>query len=338
MVATLHDYTLVCVSGGQRVHAAENHVCATIDAERCSRCFAESPFARQLAAGRLTRGRSGRALGRAAAMLRRLAPVAAEAVSQHVPAPGVAPSEIRRRLAYARHLFESVDLVVAPSVSLRDEFVTLGIPPDRMVVSDYGFVPAGAVDRKVWNGMQPRRIGFVGTLVWHKGAHVLVDALRGLRGEFEVHLYGDPSMFPGYVERLQQSAKGLPVSFHGGFERESMRAVYGNLDVLVVPSLWPENSPLVIHEAFMHGVPVIAARAGGIEGLIQDGVNGLLYDARSVDQLRGQLQRVIDDVALLETMAAAAPAVKSIGEDAREWDERYAAEHVADAAPAVVNV
>ena len=49
-VATLHDYTLVCASGGQRVHVAESHVCKTIDAMRCSRCFAASPLRAQMAA------------------------------------------------------------------------------------------------------------------------------------------------------------------------------------------------------------------------------------------------------------------------------------------------
>src|SRR4029079_18428077 len=44
VVATLHDYTRVCPSGGQRVHRAESHVCRTIEADRCARCFTQSPF------------------------------------------------------------------------------------------------------------------------------------------------------------------------------------------------------------------------------------------------------------------------------------------------------
>src|SRR4026208_482611 len=42
IVATLHDYTLVCASGGQRVHESDAHVCHSIDADRCARCFNES--------------------------------------------------------------------------------------------------------------------------------------------------------------------------------------------------------------------------------------------------------------------------------------------------------
>jgi glycosyltransferase involved in cell wall biosynthesis len=46
VVATLHDYTLVCASGGQRVHRRDQHICHDIEPDRCARCFAESPFIR----------------------------------------------------------------------------------------------------------------------------------------------------------------------------------------------------------------------------------------------------------------------------------------------------
>src|SRR5262249_5979998 len=53
VVATLHDYTLVCPSGGQRIHRAERHVCRTIDAGRCARCFRESIFHAHMSLGRV---------------------------------------------------------------------------------------------------------------------------------------------------------------------------------------------------------------------------------------------------------------------------------------------
>jgi glycosyltransferase involved in cell wall biosynthesis len=338
IVATLHDYTLVCVSGGQRVHLSEGHVCGTIDPDRCSRCFAESAFSTQLAAGRLMRGNAGRAIGRAAATLRRLSPGLVEAASHQLRAPAVAAADIRRRLAYVQHVFDAIDLFVAPSGAMRDEFVRLGVPPERIVVSDYGFAPAARVRRKNHSQNTPLQIGFVGTLVWHKGAHVLLEAAKALNGAFELHLHGDLTTFPTYVERLRETARTFPVAFHGSFDRESLPAVYGNLDVLVVPSLWPENSPLVIHEAFMHGVPVIGARTGGIPGLVTDGLSGLLYDAFSTCALAEALQRVIDDRALLRRLSSSVPCVKSIAEDAREWDARYAAVVAAPAPPGAVIV
>ena len=92
--------------------------------------------------------------------------------------------DIRRRLAYAQHVFETIDLFVAPSQALADEFVRLGIDAARIEVSDYGFAPAAPMPRNGRQAGLPLRIGFVGTLVWHKGAHMLLEAARGLAGQF----------------------------------------------------------------------------------------------------------------------------------------------------------
>jgi glycosyltransferase involved in cell wall biosynthesis len=173
--------------------------------------------------------------------------------------------------------------------------------------------------------MGPVRIGYVGTLVWHKGVHVLLDAVRSLpAGSYEVKIYGDPGVFADYARDLRAGASGLPVTFAGQFERQRATAAYASIDVLVVPSLWLENSPLVIHEAYQAGVPVIGARIGGIQELVDDGRNGLLFDADSAVDLARALRHVIDDPARLAGFSAHLPRVKSITEDALEWEARYA--------------
>ena len=144
-----------------------------------------------------------------------------------------------------------------------------------------------------------------------------------LRGEYGILVHGELSTFPGYTSRLHQLAKGLPIRFCGGFDRAQVAEIYGGLDVLVVPSLWPENSPLVVHEAFMYGVAVVAARTGGIPELVRDGETGLLYEPFAVPSLARALQSLIDDPALRARVAAAAPAVKTMETDACEWERRY---------------
>jgi glycosyltransferase involved in cell wall biosynthesis len=315
VVATLHDYTLLCASGGQRVHQQESHVCHEIDPERCSRCFSTSAFHRQMAVSRATGG----AIGRAAAKLHARMPWLTSAISRRAPGPAIASADIVRRLAAARQVFGAVDLFVAPSAALGAEFVRFGLPPARLEVSDYGF-RASTARRAPSRGML--RIGFAGTLVWHKGVHVLLEAARRLRGAFELQIHGDPNVFPEYTVRLKELAAGLPVRFAGCYAPEDVASVFGQLDVLVVPSLWPENSPLVIHEAFMHGVAVVGAATGGIPDLVRDG-GGLVYDPTSPAELAGVLQRLIDDPTISARLGQGAPAVKSIEQDALEWDARY---------------
>jgi len=136
-------------------------------------------------------------------------------------------------------------------------------------------------------------------------------------------LFGDVNTFPDYTATLRALAQGLPVQFMGAFDNEQASTVYAEIDVLVVPSLWPENSPLVIHEAFMAGVPVVGARQGGIPGLITHDVNGLLYDAFSPAALAAALRTLIDNPERPGRLAAAAPTIKTIEDDAREWEARY---------------
>jgi len=340
VVATLHDYTLVCPSGGQRLHRAEAHVCHTIDTGRCVRCFQQSPFYTQMAVGPAARAvAASGALQRLVGVARHAAPVlfqsAARAAGSARRFP-VTQADIAERLAQARRLFDLVDVFVAPSPSIGREFQALGVDPRKIRVSDYGFRPAPALPRKapqVSNcnaeggpaKRRPLRIGFVGTLVWHKGVHVLLEAVRQLSSDaYEVLLYGDTDVFPEYVAELRRLAAGLPVRFEGGFDTSETGGIYSRFDVLVVPSLWLENSPLVIHEAFQAGVPVVGARMGGIADLVQDGFNGSLYDADSPEGLAGALEAILANPACLEDWVRRLPTVKSIADDAAEWEETYA--------------
>jgi glycosyltransferase involved in cell wall biosynthesis len=327
VVATLHDYTLVCPAGGQRLHRAEAHVCRTIDTARCARCVPESPQHELIPVATLAaRGGISQAAGRAAAALSRrlprLAGRARRAVRRAAPLR-VAAVDVDRRLEAARRVFDEVDLFVAPSSSLAWEFGALGIPAPRLRVSDYGFAPLGR--RARGPARRPLRIGYVGSLVWHKGVHVLIDAVRGLPTDaYILRVFGDPAVDADYSADLRERAAGLPVSFMGVFGSEQTAEVYEDIDVLVVPSLWLENSPLVIHEAFMAGVPVVGARIGGIADLVDHDRNGLLYEPQSSDALTAILRDLIDRPGRLAALADMAPAIKSIADDAREWEAVYA--------------
>jgi GT2 family glycosyltransferase len=236
---------------------------------------------------------------------------------------GAIPTEqIEERLEYVKRVFESIDLFVAPSPHLAAEYRRLGLRAEKLRVSDYGFVRFAPAGRE--RSPDRLRIGFVGTLVWHKGAHILLEAVRSLPpNRFEVLIFGDTNTFQDYSAALRQQARGLPVRFLGRFERDRVPEVYASFDVLVIPSLWPENSPLVIHEAFMAGVPVVGSRLGGTQDLVTHGVSGLLYDAFSPAALAEALRSLIDEPGLVKKLAAAAPEVKSMQQDAAGFVDIY---------------
>ena len=328
VVMTLHDHTLACPSGGQRVHVKEEHLCEVIDPERCARCFRESPFYAQMAAGRLESVQATQLLPLLQKVTRRLPLVAGlgQRVMARAPLAGpVVGNDVRRRLEYLEQVVAHVEVFSSPSRALADSFAALGVPAAKLRVSPYGLPRLPAPPRAARAPSAPLRIGFVGTLVWHKGLHVLLEAVARLPGSgWTLTIYGALETFPAYTERLRALARGLPVTFHGGFHEDEAAAVYAGMDVLVCCSIWPENAPLVIQEASMAGVPVVGARSGGIPELVTHEVNGLIYDPSSAAELRDHLQRFLDEPDLVERFRARLPETRPVPDDAQAWEAIYA--------------
>ena len=95
------------------------------------------------------------------------------------------------------------------------------------------------------------------------------------------------------------------------------------IDVLVVPSLWHENSPRVIQEAFAGKTPVIASHVGGISEFVKHEENGLLFERGNVNDLARQMRRVVDEPGLLENLVAGIPKVKTMEEEVNELESIY---------------
>ncbi len=110
---------------------------------------------------------------------------------------------------------------------------------------------------------------------------------------------------------------------HGPVRTRDAAAMYAELDVVVVPSLWPENSPLVIHEAFMTGVPVVAARTGGIPALVRDERLRPAFRSRGPDTLTDALTRLLEEPALHGGSRGRVPAGTFDRAGCDEWDARY---------------
>lgn len=154
-----------------------------------------------------------------------------------------------------------------------------------------------------------------------KAPHVLLEAFRRLpAGAASVDLLGAPSDYHGdasYRGVLEPLLKLPGVNLRGPQSRERVPEALRSLDVLVVPSVWPETSPLVIREAFLTGVPVVASNIGGIPELIEVERNGLLFEPGDVDGLARALRRLAEEPDLLLRLKAGAAAtpVRSLEDD-----------------------
>jgi glycosyltransferase involved in cell wall biosynthesis len=128
-----------------------------------------------------------------------------------------------------------------------------------------------------------------------KGLHVLIDAFNEMPEESaELHLFGAP-VNPHYHQEVLGRARHPGVRWRGEFTHDKRWRALADIDVLVVPSTWYENSPLTIHEARAARVPVIASAIGGIPELVHHGLTGLTFPAGDAAALAACLREVIDN-------------------------------------------
>jgi glycosyltransferase involved in cell wall biosynthesis len=170
------------------------------------------------------------------------------------------------------------------------------------------------------------RIGYVGQVISIKGVHVLVEAFQ--EGNFgdkaTLDIWGGHEEGSAYINQLKTLIGDDPrISLRGRFAHEKLAEVFSTIDVLVVPSLWYENAPLVIQEAFAAKIPVLTTNLGGMREAVLDEVNGLLFERDSAGDLARQLRRLITEPALLERLAAGIPEVKTIEEESGELEGIY---------------
>ncbi|MFZ2333451.1 MAG: glycosyltransferase family 4 protein [Sideroxyarcus sp.] len=233
---------------------------------------------------------------------------------------------LSKRAGFLRERMNELDRVIVPTRLMEKMLVKNGLNPSKVSYSRFGIRPA-KLETYEPDIAGKFRIGFIGGLAEHKGVHLLISALRRLPdiASLELKIYGRNDLFPGYLKKLRQLAKDdQRIHFCGTFPNEQIGKIFAELDVLVVPSIWYENTPLVIYSAQAAGCPVIASNLGGMAEVVEHEINGLLFEAGDISGLAGSIKRLALDQKLRHQLATNALRPKSISEYVIELQEIYA--------------
>ncbi|RKY20506.1 MAG: hypothetical protein DRQ55_07425 [Planctomycetota bacterium] len=233
--------------------------------------------------------------------------------------------ELKHRIRKVNLLIEQVDLFLSPSATVADRVAQWGIPRAKLRVSRYG------IDTSPFEGIErPERadgkvhFGYVGTLAPHKGGHILMQAMAKLPPQAcRLHVFGSDAHYGDYGRMLRELCEGCDVTFHGALGRDSIGSAFELIDCLIMPSLWLENSPVVIQEAHAAGVPVIASGQGGMAELVQDGRSGRLFPAGDVAALTQHMAAILTNPTTLRTWGVAMDPPRTIEDDAEVMEATY---------------
>ncbi len=262
---TLHEYIAICQRNGQMVKNNTKRLCYRESTEDCNLCF---------------------------------------------PAHSVQDFWLRKH--FIQKHFEAADMFISPSEFLRQRYVDWGIPGDYIKVIENGQPSFGGPTEKPRE--QRNRFGFFGQVTEYKGVDLLLQALHLMRPQVRksmlVEIHGANLDVQGQwlrelVEKLRTPliAEGS-LRWVGPYEPQEMQRRMSKVDWVVVPSIWWENSPMVIQEAFCSGRPVICSGIGGMAEKVRNGVDGLHFEARNPTDLSDVLTQAVTTPGLWDQLAS----------------------------------
>ena len=273
IILTLHEYLAICHHFGQMVTKQSRALCYQASPTACSRCFADIP-----------------------------------------------PSDFFLRKLYIDRFFNVIDHFVAPSAFLAERYVAWGIPESQISVienvvaaplHDKGVTPVG-------NGHDILRVGYFGQISMLKGINIFLEAAQVLE-QRQVHdvvfeIYGDHSGQPpefqaDFLSRIEKAARN--VKFHGPYDQQRVDRLMQSVDIVATPSIWWENSPVVIQEAFRNKRPVICSDIGGMAEKVRDGVDGFHFPVGNAIALASLILQIATKPQKLDAVRATMRSVAS---------------------------
>jgi GT2 family glycosyltransferase/glycosyltransferase involved in cell wall biosynthesis len=313
-VLTLNDYWLIC-HRGQLFDSSHQRCDGPFD-DGCASCVPTGALARPevFRAGRRARVSSIPFAGL-------VAHAGLKALERSIPVARAREASWAR-LEHMRAAVETVDLFLAPSATLASRFERFGIAPNRLQRCEQGIdlTRFASISRASSSVL---RLGFAGGLASSKGGRVLLEAVARLpAGRVTVDVLGQVS--GADADSVSHLLARPFVRRTGPVPHDYMAEAMAAFDVLVVPSLWIENAPFIIREAFAAGLPVVASNLGGMAEMVRDGVDGLLVEPGNVSDLERTIARLLDEPQLLTRLQRGIERPLSIDEDARRLGAIYA--------------
>lgn len=250
-VVTLHEYLAMCHHYGQMVTRPDMQLCSRAAPSKCHRCY-----------------------------------------------PELSPQQFEQRRRWMAETFDAVDRFVSPSQFLARRFVDWGLRADKISVLENGLTPkaAGGAAQRHRDPGSPWVFGYFGQINPFKGMNLLLDLADLLESDesaspIVIRAHGNMvGQSAEFLARFEKARLGRVLDYFGPYDNEEVLILMGQCDYVVIPSLWWENSPVVIQEAFAAGRPVIASGIGGMAEKITDGVSGLHFRVGSASDLKRVMQ------------------------------------------------
>ena len=191
---------------------------------------------------------------------------------------------------YYYEMFEMMDVIHFNSSITQGKYREFGVNGNSKVINISNRNISDHREKKNFSGKL--KIGYLNQISIRKGFYVLKEALDSLsedyKEEFELHIFSKNITDSSYIVD------------HKAYTNKQLGDVMNSLDVVVLPSIWPETFGFTILEALSYGVPVIVSDNVGAKDLIKNGNNGYVYNSK--EELEKILKEIIVDRKILSNI------------------------------------
>ncbi len=306
---TPHLGGFFCIKGDVRLNGKQN--CdGWIDEKRCMSCLFQSKGKNKFIANLL--GFLIQKLNKLTTQHKKLSPVLFQAHHRK--------NELNRVNKYA-------DLIFAIAPWIQKAFEINGIKKAQLIPQ--GISPVffkQNTKQQINKSTNQLHFAFIGRMHPSKGFHLLKKAWENLKGnQARLSIITNPS--GGETEYFEKhkawGQKQDNIIWIESLSQQEVAKYLNKVDVLILPSISNEVSPLVILEAATRKIPVIGSDYIAIKGMIKDGINGLLFKNGDPEQLKFQIQKCIDDKEIITQLSSNIEKPYSMNEVAEIVEQNY---------------
>jgi glycosyltransferase involved in cell wall biosynthesis len=220
-----------------------------------------------------------------------------------VDCPEMGKDEILQRYINGQQILLNSKLLVSPSAFLASVYMQNN-PALNVKVINHGLrYSKVASNKKTYKKGDQITFCYAGSLNHHKGVHVIIKAFTEIKAEnIKLKIYGT-GYDESYINNLRLMAENdNRIQFCGVFSEDEFGAILSQVDVVIIPSLWFENYPLVLHEALACCTPVIASNLGGMAEKIKNDFNGYVFNIGDYKDLKNIMEEIIKNPEKLEKL------------------------------------
>lgn len=187
-------------------------------------------------------------------------------------------SDIESDLSHCRYF-------LAASSVVKESLIYCGVKPEQIKILPYGVDVEQFVPIEHTNKTDKLTLIFVGQLNRRKGLHHLLHCVRELSDKIDIILVGDINLTSDLYKKYKDDTN---ITFTGFIDRDQLKEYYAHADVFVLPSL-SEGMSLAGLEAMAFGMPILCSDHSGINDLIEDGVNGYIFQTGNIEDLKNKI-------------------------------------------------